>query len=86
MSKLENETRKDTQITFYKAIAAPMLMYGSENWALNRSERRKIERAQMRFIRRVSGYTVTDRVRNAFQINSLEERIQDYKTSGIITS
>jgi hypothetical protein len=38
---LKNKTRKDTQFTFYKVIAVSMLMCGSENWALNRSKRRK---------------------------------------------
>jgi hypothetical protein len=53
---LKNETRKDTKTEFYKVLAAPMLMYGRENWALKRSERRKIETAEMRFLRHVSGY------------------------------
>jgi hypothetical protein len=38
---LKNKTTKDTQVKFYKAIATPMLMYGSGNLAQNRSERRK---------------------------------------------
>jgi hypothetical protein len=32
-----------------------MLKHGSENWALDRSERKKIETEEMRFLRRVSG-------------------------------
>jgi hypothetical protein len=35
-----NKTRQDTQIKFYKVLASPLLMYGSRNWALKRSERR----------------------------------------------
>jgi hypothetical protein len=52
---VKNKTGKDTQITFHKVTAAPVLLYGSENWALNGSERRKIEAAEMRFLRHVSG-------------------------------
>jgi hypothetical protein len=37
------------QIKFYKVITAAVLLYGSENWALNRSERRKTEITEMRF-------------------------------------
>jgi hypothetical protein len=37
--------------TFYKVIPAVMLMYGDENWALNRSERRKAGTAEMCFLR-----------------------------------
>jgi hypothetical protein len=59
-------------------------MYGSESWTLNRSERRKIESAKMRFLRRVSGYTHTDHIpnttiRDSVQPYSLEERIQDHR-------
>jgi hypothetical protein len=35
-------------------IAAPMLVYGRENWDLNRSKWRKIETEGMRFSRPVS--------------------------------
>jgi hypothetical protein len=70
LKKLERLHR----LNFYKVIATP----------LNRSERRKIETAEMRFLRRVSGYTITDQVRsrairNALQIHALEGRIQDLK-------
>jgi hypothetical protein len=46
---LRNKTRKDTYIEYYKVIAAPTVMYRSENWVLNRSERKKIEAAEMCF-------------------------------------
>jgi hypothetical protein len=60
-----------------------MLVYGSENWALNRSEGRVPGTAEMRFLRRVSGYQFTDHARNttihnALQIHASEERIRDY--------
>jgi hypothetical protein len=77
----KNRTIKDAQTTFYKVIGAPMLMYGTENWALNRSERKKIETAGMRFVRHLSGYTLTNHARsttisNALKIYALEERNQ----------
>lgn len=57
-------------------------MYGGENWALNRSERRKAGTAQMCFLRRVSGYILTDHVcttvQSALHIYALGERIQAY--------
>jgi hypothetical protein len=53
-------------IKFYKVISAPILTYGSENWALNKYQRRKIETAGMSFLRRVFSLTLTltDHVRN----------------------
>ena len=40
-------------------MAVPVLMYGSENWFLNRSDKRKIEVAEMRFLRPMAGYRPT---------------------------
>ena len=37
-----------------------VLMYGSENWSLNRSDKRKIEATEMRFLRPMDGYTLWD--------------------------
>ena len=36
-------------------MAVPVLMYGSENWSLNRSDKREIEAAEMRFLRPMTG-------------------------------
>ena len=38
-------------------MAVPVLMYGSENWSLNRSNKRKIEVAEIRFLRPMAEYT-----------------------------
>jgi hypothetical protein len=56
----------------------------SENWALNKSERRKTEIAEMCFLRHVSWYTLTDYVlstaiQSTWQMHALGKRIQDYK-------
>jgi hypothetical protein len=42
-------------------MEVPALIYGSENWSLNRSDRRKIEATEMRFLRLVAGYTLWDK-------------------------
>jgi hypothetical protein len=67
-------------ISFYRIISSV------ENWTLNNSERRRIETAEMRFLRRVSGCTFTNHVCNttvlsALQMYVLKERIQDYRNS-----
>jgi hypothetical protein len=45
MRILTNETRKDTQLKFYKVLAAPIPLYWCDYWALNRAEKRIIETA-----------------------------------------
>jgi hypothetical protein len=32
-------------------MAVPVLMYGSENWAINRSDKQKIESAEIKFFK-----------------------------------
>ena len=41
------------------------LVYGSENWSLNRSDKKKIETAEMRFLRPTAGYTLLDKKRSS---------------------
>ena len=55
---LKGKTQLSTQIKFYKVMAVPVLMYGSENWSLTRSDKRKIEAAEMRFLRPMTGSTL----------------------------
>ena len=42
-------------------MAVPVLMYGCVNWSLKRSDKRKIEAAEMRFLRPMAGYTLWDK-------------------------
>ena len=47
-------------------MGVSVLIYGSENLSLNRSDKRKIEDAEMRFVRPIiSGYTVLDKKRSS---------------------
>ena len=48
---LKGKSQLSTQIKFYKVMADLVLMYGSENWSLNRSDKRKPEAAEMRFFK-----------------------------------
>ena len=49
--ELKGKAQSSTQINFYKVMAVPVLMYGCEKWSQNRSDKRKIEAAEMRFLR-----------------------------------
>jgi hypothetical protein len=43
---LKSKSRTDIQSKFHEVIGARMLMYGSGDWALNRSERRNGDRTE----------------------------------------
>ena len=49
---------------FYKAVARPSLLYGSETWVATERDMTGLEAAEMRFLRSVTGYTRLDKIRN----------------------
>jgi hypothetical protein len=65
------------------AMAVPVLMYGSENWSLNRSDKRKIEAAEMRFLRPMAGYTLLDKkssdIREQLDIFNINDKLTQYE-------
>jgi hypothetical protein len=81
---LSQKIMQSTQLKFYKIMAVPMLTYASENWKINRSYKRKIESAEMKFLRLVAGCTLLDQklstdVRSELKIFNLTERIEKQK-------
>ena len=56
LKQTNKKKQLSTQIRFYKTMAVPVLVYDRENWSLNRSDKRKIEAAEMRFLRQMAGY------------------------------
>ena len=65
-------------------MAVPVLMYGSENWSLNRSDKRKIEAAEMRFLRPMAGYTLLGKkrssdIREQLGIFNFNDKLTQYK-------
>jgi hypothetical protein len=65
-------------------MAVPMLTYASEDRTINRSDEKKIESAEMEFLRSVAGYTLLDHRRSAdtrseLKIFNLTERIENQK-------
>jgi hypothetical protein len=65
-------------------MAVPMLTFASENWTINRSDKKKIESAEMKFLRSVAVYTLLDQKRSTdisseLKIFNLTERIEKKK-------
>lgn len=79
-------TRKETKLKFYKVMAVPVLLYGSECWTMTKQDEKKIEAAEMRFLRHVAGYTLWDRkrsedIRKELKIFNLREKIQQHRNN-----
>lgn len=73
-------TSKETRLKFYKV----MLLYGSEFWTLTKSEEKRIEVIEMRFLRSIAGYTLLDKKRNEdirleLNIFNLIEKLTEYR-------
>ena len=49
---------------FYKFVARPSLLYGSETWVTTKRDMIRLEAAEMRFLRSVTGYTRLDKIRS----------------------
>ena len=74
------KTRTHTQMKFYKAVARPSLLYGSETWVNTKRDTTGLEAAEMRFLRSVPGYTRLDKIRSEVIGKELEiSGIQDVR-------
>jgi len=62
--KAHEENRTDTQMKFYKLVARPSLLYGSETWVTTKRDMTGLEAAEMHFLRSVTGYTRLDKIRS----------------------
>jgi len=66
---------------FYKVVARPSLLYGSEIWVTTQRDMTSLEAAEMRFLRSVTGYTRLDKIRSEIIRKELEILgIQDVRT------
>jgi hypothetical protein len=75
---------KETLVRFYKIMAIPTLLYGSECWTLTKRQKSRLKAAEMRFLRSMTGYRLTyhrrnEDIREEIQIIDINPRIKDYQ-------
>ena len=78
----------DTQTKFYKVVARPTLLYGSETWVITKRDMTRLEAAEMRFLRNVKGYTRLDKIRKEvirkeLKISGIKDVKSKYKQNWI---
>jgi hypothetical protein len=69
---------------FYKVIAKPALLYGSECWTLGQKDRNRMKSSQMKFIHSLTGVTLRDRIkiedlRNRWRVHEMVQEVQNYQ-------
>jgi hypothetical protein len=73
----------------YNTLAAlPVLLYGSETWAIKARDTRRITAAEMKYMRRTAGYIWTDHKTNKqiakeLKITSILDKLLEYKRNWI---
>jgi hypothetical protein len=81
---LKKETRKERNLKFYKIMAVPVLLYGSETWTLRKRGWNRIQTAEMKYLRTVKGGIRLDEIRNEYirnelGISPLSKKIIEYR-------
>ena len=78
------EVRTETILKLYNSLVLPTFLYGSENWTLTASQRRRIEAAEMKLLGPLAGYTLYDHktndyIRHELQITGILDKIDEYR-------
>jgi len=78
------KVRTETILKIYKTLIVPTFLYGSENWTVAASQRRRIEAAEMKLLRPLAGYTLQDNKTNDFirrelKITGTLDKIDEYR-------
>ena len=78
------KVRTETILKIYNTLIVPALLYGSENWTVTASQRRRIEAAEMKLLLPLAGYTLQDHKTNDFirrelNITGILDQIDEYR-------
>ena len=74
------KTHTNTEMKFYKVVARPTLLYGSDIWVTTKRDMTRLEAAEMHFLRSVKGYTRLEKIRSELIRKELEiSGIQDVR-------
>lgn len=70
----KKEISPKTKLTVYNTVYTPILIYGAENWVLNKNQMNRLQAAEMRYLRKVAGVKRTDKLRNEYIRDNLKTK------------
>jgi len=78
------KVRTETISKIYNTLVLPTFLYGSQNWTITASQRRRIEAAEMKLLRPLAGYTLYDHetndyIRHELWITGILDKINEYR-------
>ena len=78
------KVRTETILKIHNTLVLPTFLYGSENWTLTALQRRRIEAAEMKLLRPLTGYTLyehktNDYIRRELRITGILGKIDEYR-------
>jgi len=79
---------KERRVKLYNTLALPVLLYGSETWTIKAKDARRITAAEIKYMRRTTGYAWTDSKTNTqiakeLKITPILDKLLEYKRNWI---
>ena len=62
---MKRELSVKAKLAIFRSIFVPILTYGHESWVMTEKTRSQIQATEMRFLRRIKGVTLLDKVPNS---------------------
>jgi hypothetical protein len=83
------KVRTETILKLYNTLVLPTFLYGTENWTLTASQRRRIEAAEMKLLRPLAGYAIydhkaNDSIRRELQTDNILDKIDEYRRNWLL--
>jgi hypothetical protein len=79
----------ETILKLYNTLVLPTFLYGSENWTLTASQRRRIEAAEMMLLGPLAGYVLydhktNDSIRRELQTDCILDKIDECRRNWLL--
>ena len=62
---MKRELSKKAKLSVFKTVFVPILTYGHESWVMTERVRSQVQASEMRFLRKIKGVTLLDKVRSS---------------------